>query len=179
MTWVTRLNFLVKQELFGGLNFTFLVHFGELSPPFRSWFVCTMFQQIFTVVHPESERFCCFLFVFVCSLFLLRNERVFSFLTSSFVIKKQIVKCSVSGFAVCLWYTRHPSSNMKLLLGAALLVAVSCSPANVFTFSQYNPAGEVPFEEYWQSYKNTHGLLKNHRCLSQFLHLVPGYDQDC
>ena len=45
---------------------------------------------------------------------------------------------------------------MKIVLAAALLAVASCSPQNVFTFTQFNPAGEVPFDQYWESFKQTH-----------------------
>ena len=45
---------------------------------------------------------------------------------------------------------------MKLLIAAAVLAVASCSPQNVFTFTQYNPAGAVPFDQYWETFKQTH-----------------------
>ncbi len=47
---------------------------------------------------------------------------------------------------------------MKLLVAAALVALSSCLPADnlVFSFSQYNPAGNQPFEAYWSDFKNTH-----------------------
>ncbi len=50
---------------------------------------------------------------------------------------------------------------MKLLVAAALVALSSCLPADnlVFSFSQYNPAGNQPFEAYWSDFKNTHSKL--------------------
>ena len=45
-------------------------------------------------------------------------------------------------------------TKMKLLIAAAVLAVASCSPQNVFTFTQYNPAGTMPFEQYWSNFKN-------------------------
>lgn len=45
---------------------------------------------------------------------------------------------------------------MKLLIAAAVLAVASCSPQNVFTFTQHNPAGAVPFDQYWETFKQTH-----------------------
>ena len=48
---------------------------------------------------------------------------------------------------------------MKLLIAAAVLAVLavaSCSPQNVFTFTQYNPAGAVPFDQYWETFKQNH-----------------------
>ena len=52
-------------------------------------------------------------------------------------------------------------ATMKLLIAAAVLAVASCSPQNVFTFTQYNPAGAMPFEEYWNNFKTIHSKYWN------------------
>ena len=47
---------------------------------------------------------------------------------------------------------------MKLLIAIFVLAVATCSQQNVFTFTQYNPAGAVPFDQYWETFKTTHSM---------------------